>query len=189
MNGKDINSNQFPDVYKALGININSLGCIMLDIDSIPVTEMVLRAEDDLYYANVKERFWIRGAVGETGAHVTLLYGLLEHGLKIKPLVDIVLQDWTPPLIEIESIGVFDSPFADEPYACIIAHVKVTDELLEGHARLELLPHVNTFIQYRPHITLAYVNKDAQEKWLEQLGDSLVGKKFGVNKINYGEKH
>ena len=113
---RDLSANDFPDVYKALGVNINSLGCVMLDIDPIPVTELVLRAKDDLYWANVKERFWIRGAVGETGAHLTLLYGLMESALKWKPLVDIVLADWTPPLIEIESIGAFESPFVDEPY-------------------------------------------------------------------------
>jgi hypothetical protein len=186
---RDLSTNDFPDVYTALGININSLGVVMLDTDPINISELVLRHEDDLYYAQNKERFWIRGAVGETGAHLTLLYGLLQHGLQIKPLIDIVLDGWTPPVLEIESIGVFESPFVDEPYSCIVAKVKVTDELLEGRARVELLPHINTYTKYRPHITLAYVNKDAEAKWLEQLGDTLVGKKLGVNKINYGEKH
>lgn len=189
MNGKDINSNQFPDVYTALGINVNSLGCIMLDTDPVEVTDMVTQGKADLYYAANEQHFWIQGAVAETGAHVTLLYGLLEHGLKLKPLVDIVLADWTPPLLEIESVGSFTSPYVDEPYACIVAHIKVTPELLEGHARLELLPHINTFTQYRPHLTLAYVKKDAEEKWLSQVGDQLNGKKLAVTKINYGEKH
>lgn len=186
---RDLSANDFPDVYKALGVNINSLGCVMLDIDPIPVTELVLRAKDDLYWANVKERFWIRGAVGETGAHLTLLYGLMESALKWKPLVDIVLADWTPPLIEIESIGAFESPFVDEPYSAIIAHVKPTEELLEGHRRLSLLPHINTYTQFRPHVTLAYVKAEQKQKWLDELGDTLVGSKFGVNKINYGSKH
>ncbi len=188
MNGADINASQFPTVYMALGINVNKLGCIMLDTDSIPITSMVENGDDDLYFARDKEHYWIRGAVGETGAHATLLYGLLEHGTQWRELVDLVLLGWKIPDLEIESIGVFDSPYADEPYKCIIAHIKVTDELLEGHARLELLPHINTFTKYRPHVTLAYVHEDAAQKWVGAL-QNLVGRTLAVTKLNYGSQH
>jgi len=183
-----LNANQFPDVYTALGVKVNELGCVMLDVDPLTVTDLVTKGKDDLYFAQNKERFWIDGAVAETVAHVTLLYGLLESAVTWKPLVDIVLADWTPPVLEIESLGSFDSPFQDEPYACIVAHIKVTDELLEGHKRLELLPHVNTYPDYRPHLTLAYVKADAKEKWLKELGTYFNRSKLTVNKINYGAR-
>lgn len=186
----DINTNQFPDVYTALGINVNKLGVVMLDVDPFTVTDLVTNGRnDDLYFAQNQERFWIQGAVAESQAHVTLLYGLLEKGLIWKPLIDIVLADWTPPVLEIERVGAFESPFSDEPYSCIIAHIKVTPDLLEGHARLSLLPHINTYSTYRPHLTLAYVKVEEKEKWLKELGDSLNGKRLSVNKINYGGDH
>lgn len=186
---RGINSNQYPDVYKALGINLGDLGCIMLEADSFPVTELVTKGKDDLYTSLNAERWWVDGAVAERVAHVTLLYGLIEHGQAWKPLVDIVLTGWTPPLLQVESIGAFDSPWDDEPYSCIVAHIKVTPELVEGFHRLEMLPHINTYPEYKPHMTLAYVKKEAKERWLKELGSSFDGKKIAVNKINYGERH
>ena len=190
MNGKDINSNDFRGVYTALGINVNALGVVMLDTESIKVTDMVTKGKADLYETpKDSSLFWIRGAIAETGAHLTLLYGLLEHGLEWKPLIDTVLEGWTPPMLEIEKVGAFQTPYEDEPYSCIVAHVKVTDALLDGRSRLELLPHINTFVRYRPHITLAYVNKEAEAKWLREVGDQLNGKKLAVTNVNYGSKH
>ena len=182
----DLNSNQFPDVYKALGVNVNKLGTVMLDVDPFTVTDLVTKGKDDLYFAQNQERFWIQGAVAESVAHVTLLYGLLEKGLVWKPLIDIVLADWTPPSLIVESIGAFESSFADEPYSCIVAHIKPTPELQEGHKRLELLPHINTYSEYRPHLTLAYVKVEAKDRWLKELGTFLNGKTLTVNNINYG---
>ncbi len=184
----DTNSNQFPDVYTALGVNVNQLGVVMLDVEPFTVTDLVTKGQNDLYFAQNQERFWIQGAVAESSAHVTLLYGLMESAQAWKPLIDIVLADWTPPTLVVESLGVFESPFADEPYSCIVAHIKTTPELLEGHKRLELLPHVNTYSEYRPHLTIAYVKEEAKDRWLTELGSTLNGKSLSVNKINYGKQ-
>lgn len=181
-----INANQFPDIYTALGIKIPDLGCVMLDVDSFPVTEMVTKGEADLYTSTNPDHFWIDGAVAERTAHVTVLFGLLDHALRQKPLIDIVLDGWTPPSLEVESIGAFESTYTDEPYSCIVAHIKPSKELLEGHQRLSLLPHINTFPEYRPHLTLAYVKQEARDRWLRELGTSLNGERLTVNGINYG---
>lgn len=186
MPDRDVSANDFPHVYAALGIDLNKLGAVMADTEPIPISELVTKPEPDLYHAANDDHFWVRGAVGETGAHVTILYGLLKHATKLKAEIHEVLGDWTLDDVEIEKVGVFQSPYADEPYECIVAHLKVTPQLLEGHARLELLPHVNTFLKYRPHVTLAYVKKGAAKRWVRELNNALMGKKLAITQLNYG---
>lgn len=191
-NMKQLNSHQFEEVYKWLGINLDKLGCIMLDLE--PLENMysieVEGAGVALYYAKNKERFWIDGWVVNKLAHITLLYGLLEEGKNFKMHIERVLENWKLEEVEIEDIGFFNSPYEDEPYYCLVAHIKVNDELLEGHQRLEFLPHVNTFTGYKPHMTICYLRKDSGEKYrddmIEHFKKLWVGKKLKVKSLNFG---
>lgn len=195
---KQINSSQFPEVYKKLGISIPELGCIMLDVSpaDIPTSSKYLNpvslAENaDIFYSSKnKERWWIDGFVGTKSAHLTLLYGLLKSGQIYKPLVDDVLEDWDMKTVKIEEVSFFESPYADDPYYCIVAHIELTPKLLEGHQRLELLPHINTFAGYKPHITLAYVKKDdaIREEMISFFNKELQGRELPITGINYGGK-
>lgn len=186
---KQISAHQFPKVYEALDISLSELGCVMLDLEpSIDLIKIGNEMESgkSLYYSGNKEYFWIDGFVGKN-PHVTLLYGLLGPAIDYKQLIDEVLTGWELKTIEVESIGYFESPYKDEPYRCIIAHVKVTPKLLEGHNRLEFLPHINTFAGYKAHFTLAYVKKDKVSIDSIKNFSSLVGKKFNIkDKLNLG---
>jgi hypothetical protein len=86
--------------------------------------------------------------------------------------------------VEIDHVSYFDSPYPDEPYYCIVAHIKVTPELLEGHQRLEFLPHINTFAGYKPHMTVAYIRKDQGEGYrdslIQHLNNAWAGKRMEV---------
>lgn len=186
---KQLNSHNFKEIYKGLGLNLNTLGCVMLDVE--PLDNMysiaVEGAESVLYYAKDKSRFWINGWVCDKTAHVTLLYGLLETAKNYEWHIEQVMQGWELPEVEIESIGYFDSPYEDEPYYCLVAHIKVTDKLLEGHQRLEFLPHVNTFAGYKPHMTIAYIRKDMGETYRDNMIKSFtmawVGKPMKVKPV------
>lgn len=181
----DISASDFPQVYEQLGINTGDLGCIMLDLNDIPVTNFVPDAEESLYFSNKQE--FVKGAVAEDHPHITLLYGLLQYGSILKPQVDAVLEDWDSPThLNIASIGVFPSRDPEEDYSCIVAHIEFTDDLQEGHDRLRLLPHVDTFPQYKPHMTLAYVNGPATTEWVEAL-QPLTGQGVRVLGLNYGK--
>lgn len=180
-----LNSHMFEEVYQDLRIDLDNLGCVMLDIEPVKGIEI---KEDWLYYTQDKKKFWINGFVSNKIAHLTLLYGLLDSGLNWEKHIKSVLADWKIDSVEIESVGFFNSPYKNEPYYCIVGHVKVTDSLMEGHQRLELLPHINTFTGYKPHITLAYVKKDEliRENVIAMF-KNMVGVKLSVKQLNLGK--
>lgn len=161
-----LNSHQFPEVYRDLGIDLNALGCVMLSMEPLDVVAEYGLDRGDLHYTEDASRFWIQGDVVRTKAHATLLYGLLQPGPVWEDHIREVLADWeAPESVEVASIDVFPSPFEDENYGCIVARLKVSDSILDAHRRLSLLPHVNTFGEYVPHVTIAYVKPEAIATW------------------------
>ena len=72
-----------------------------------------------------------------------------------------------------------------------MAHLRVTEELLEGHNRLEFLPHINTFTGYKPHITVCYLDKrqgpDYRDRLIEEFRGLWIHKKLKVKEeLNFG---
>ena len=189
-----LSSHQFPQVYADLGVSIPDLGCIMLDVESFDVTRHVANGEADLYYGTLPQLRYAQGAVAEKSAHVTLLYGLLEPGPAWQKHVDAVLEGWNILSVRISDVSFFPSTAQNEDYSVIVAKIEVSAELLEGHRRLQLLPHVDTFPDYTPHLTLAYIKngpsgvewaESALEKWLTTLSP-LEGVELSISGINYG---
>jgi hypothetical protein len=183
----NFNSHDFLPLYKDMDINIDRLGCVMLDLEA-DIPEFPNKG--DLYYTKDEKKFWIKGFVAGKNPHVTLLYGLLKPAKEWKEYIDLVLKDWKLDTVRIKDIGFFESNIKDEPYYCIVAHIDVTPKLLEGHYRLELLPHINTFPAYKAHFTLAYVKKDnaIREATIAFYNSKLRGKEFKIAKVNYGGK-
>ena len=187
---KQLNSHDFEEVYKNMGINLDTLGCVMVDIE--PLDNMWSLEQDgfiSLYTSPNLNRKWINGWVVGEVAHITMLYGLLDNAHNWEKPINAVLKGWEMETIEIDHIGYFDSPYPDEDYYCLVAHIKVTDELMEGHQRLEFLPHINTFTGYKPHMTICYIDKNekTRDTLIEQFNSLWAGKKLKVkNGINLG---
>jgi 2'-5' RNA ligase len=190
---KGLRAHNFPEVYQGLGLNLSTLGCVMLNL--VPLKNMYSiefeGADSVLYYAKDKSRFWIDGWVADKVAHVTLLYGLIETAKNYEWHIKKVLRGWKLESVEINDVGYFDSPYPDEPYWCIVAHIRTDPKLIEGHQRLEMLPHVDTFPGYRPHMTIAYIKRaqgDAyRDRLIQHFKDLWIGKKLTVKRtINLG---
>lgn len=183
----DLSSYSFPQVYEDLGIGVQQLGCIMLNTEPLTVSDVI--SEDHLYYAADPAAYkFVDGVVSEKVPHVTLLFGLMRSGPEMKKHVDAVLNDWELPGLAIEKVDFFESKIPTEPYYCLIARIVQSAEILEGNARLRLLPHVDTFPEYHPHITLAYIKKDEtiRDSYLDMLNTKFAGKIIEPRDLNYG---
>ncbi len=144
-----MSAHDYPQVYSSLGIDLTTLGVLMLDTASPLREDLPSEAE---YISPDPAKFWVHGALDNW--HVTALYGFLpdvrqEHVKAI--LADVKM----PTMLNIDEIEVFDSPYEGEPYDCVVATVE-SKKLRELNAALTMLPHVNTFVPYKPHITPGY---------------------------------
>lgn len=189
---KQLSAHQFEDVFTDLGYDLNKLGCIMLDIDASGVADGAkdVIPKELLYTSPDEDKYWIKGFVAEDNAHVTLLYGLLQPGMALKKHVDTLLKDATPDEVEIDNIGFFASPESeDEEYWTIVAHIKPTAALKEANERLRMLPHIETYPRFKPHMTLAYIHSDEtkRDEVIKNLNDLLSGLVLFSKKLNYGD--
>lgn len=189
-----LSAHKFKKVYEDLGIDTGKLGCIMLDVQPIKVGDTI--AEEDLFYADPEEHKWIQGVVSEEVPHITLMYGLLRSGREMQKHVDTVLElvdggdlpDHIPKMIEIEEVSFFYSNEPSQRYVTLVALITVTDELIELNERLKFLPHLNTFIGYKPHITLAYVKDSCNwQGYIKKLNENYKGATVRTTGINYGD--
>lgn len=181
---KQLSANQFPDLYKSLGIDLNKLGCVMLDlVDPIDMPLSYTFQPEAFYTAKNPAHFWINGYAGDKNPHMTLLYGLLTPAYEQALNVAEVMEDWSVSTVTIKDVGYFPSPLEDEEYYCIVGMIEVTPKLLEGSQRLEFLPHINTFAVYKPHVTIAYIRKDdaLRDRMIEDFRALFAGKEFRVS--------
>lgn len=174
-----VSSRNFADVYENLGIDTNRLGCIMLDTEPIEVGSLI--DPEDLY-TDPEDEF-AQGIISESTPHVTLLYGLISSGQAMRKHVDAVLAGWELGSVQIVHVTAFEG---NPDYTPLVAEVS-TDGLDEGNARLRLLPHIDTFPEYRPHITLAYLKPNADVSgYVDALTRRLALMQVKVTGINYG---
>ena len=155
-------SEELVPIYKKLGIDIKKLFCTMANIgwtDEQKATWENMFSSSWAHPYTSSDKKWIKWLVYDNHPHVTVLYGTLDD--VDADMVKTVLSGWTPAPLTISEISYFDSPDQEE-YYCIIAKVEVTQDLKDARAKLELLPHINTFPDYKAHITLGYIQKDPE---------------------------
>lgn len=181
---------RFPDkqlsdssMLDELGIDKSDLGCIMLKTQPLDVLKYVKDGSADLAPTDNDRS----NVTGENASHVTLLFGLMENGNKLKPQVDKLLTGIDIPDVKISGVEAFGSQDADT--VPIVATVELTPELQKAHKELTRLPHANTYPDYKPHITLAYVKNDEAtiKKWVDALKAVYVGKSIKTDGIDYGD--
>ena len=191
-----MSAHKYGNIYKDLGVDLSKLGCVMLDLappkfilDEAMWTS-INGADCIWYHAKNPERFWINGFVGDK-PHCTALYGLMEGAGIWKDHIETLVDDiGLPSHLEIDHFGYFDSPYEDEPYWCMVAHLKENLALNALNERLQMLPHIRTFEGYKAHVTIAYIAKSQGEAYrdliLKSLREHQGTESFYVLGLNYG---
>lgn len=185
----------YPQVYERLGMKLGHFGCIMLDVEQIGVTGILNAAypddDHDWYYRSTLETLrYVRGPVAEDIAHCTLLYGLTpddDAGVRQSRSVDELLDGLDLSSVTVDHVGHFPGQ-QGEPYSCVVAHLVITDDLREANRRLRFLPHVDSYLEYRAHVTLAYVQERHTDRAVAALDSKLKGRTLEATGINYGGK-
>lgn len=173
--------------YNELGVDLATLGCVMLDVELPSYVSAVIEPEWSYTSANPKLRH-VAGVPSDH--HVTLKFGLMRNAHAWKAAIDEVLSGWQiPDVLHVTEIASFASPLPDaEPYRCIIMK-PWAGALFDAHQRLSLLPHIDTHASYVPHITLGYVQEQHAARAIERLDHLCLEQQLSckVLGMNYGE--
>lgn len=143
--------------------------CIMIGYDSIPEIEKIQESldKDDIYTGTEEEEK--EGAYGlEKEAHVTLLYG-------IKP--EITWDDikgYLKPLSEYKAILANLSTFENEEYDVLKIDVKCPKMHDTNKELRDNIDYVETYPDYHPHMTVAYLKKGTGKKYTKDMLDKII---------------
>jgi 2'-5' RNA ligase len=103
----------------------------------------------------------------ELDPHVTLKFGL-HHDIPDE-LIEEIISKLSPPNVTMANI----TSFKNEEYDVLKFDIDSPD--LHGHNKIvSQLPNSDEFKEYRPHATIAYLNKGAADKYHGKLAKPFV---------------
>ena len=150
-----------------------SYGCLMVRLPEL------LAEQVRAYAASIPEKYRLKTEDIPDGiphdVHITVKYGLLTEDAED---VAKVIAGTEPIVIRLGRSSVFDNPDA------VVLKLGVESrELRRLHNRVvQNLAHVNTYRDYRPHVTVAYLAKKEDDPYYFQtfFDDSYEGMEFEV---------
>lgn len=180
-----LNARDFNGLYDSLGINTNELGVVMLETESPMLMDLHDRYAEYEYVTDDPAKWWIKGILDSW--HVTVKYGLLpmvkqSHAEKVLEVVDYPLYLNTAYYVE---------DFGTDEYECVVVPINTNGRLSEINAQLRVLPHLDTFVHYNPHITLGYFKKgflaDHYQELCRHIKIEVATKQYSFGRNMRGE--
>lgn len=155
------------------------LGCVMVEVPVSNWKEITSSINQEDLYEVKGEKYGI-----QDNPHLTLLYGFNSEISKEQ--VQSILEEVTNGHkieIDIEDIDIFEN----ENFDVVKFNVKKTEQLQSLYDALNELPNENTFPDYRPHMTIAYVKKGLGKKYTKPYRHKITSNKICYSMSN-GQK-
>ena len=144
------NAHEFPGLYDDLFAFANA-GYVMVDT-GMPWVQFPVALTKYEYVSPDPSYYWMKGV--SKSWHVTGR-GPLDPKVRQVHAKQVLESFELPTKLHLGDIEVFPSPYPEEPYDCVV--VLVDDEkLFDLNQQLAVLPGVQTYIPYKPHLTLGY---------------------------------
>jgi 2'-5' RNA ligase len=109
--------------------------------------------------------------------HVTILYGL---GDDQEREATEILKKAGPLKAKIDAVDTFEN----DDYDVVIFRLE-SEDMQRVHDELDTLPNDNEWPEYKPHMTIAYVQPGLGRKYADRLESDLVGKNFVANQAEF----
>jgi len=130
---------------------------------------------DDLYLDPNDDSFGF-----EKDPHVTALYGLHEE-IKDEEVEEII-NGFNKPNIKIKDVSLFEPSDYD-----VLKFGVESEDMNKLNKQLKKLPHTNSFPDYNPHCTIAYIKKGLGEKYVKKINKMLNELEFEPKKLVYSK--
>lgn len=153
--------------------NPEQQGWVGVHTEPIAVKEFLPKKYlDALFDGDLKEE---KTAIpGEENAHFTVIYGLKEEGI---PGAAVKAISMLPGKVQIDDIEVFEK----DEYNIVVALLKKSKKLLKLRDDVMQEPHYEQeFSDYKPHITLCYLDKSVDPNELKNTFSFLKGKELST---------
>ena len=147
----------------------NRYGCVMLFANVPDWDKLVKRIvkEEDVYDDPQEP-----GEYGyEENPHITVIYGLHHDEIVDQGVVYNIIQETPSITSSIKEIDIFEND--DRPYDVVKFNIKPTQTLLNKRDEFLEMPNTQTFPEYHPHCTIAYVKKGEGKKYKRLLKDPI----------------
>jgi 2'-5' RNA ligase len=153
-------------------------GCVMVGIDfkdsSFDKIQKLIDS-DDLYLDPDDDSFGF-----EKDPHVTALFGL--HQDIEDEEVEEILSNFKKPKIKIKDVSLFEPSDYD-----VLKFGVESEEMNKLNKQLKKLPHTNSFPDYNPHCTIAYIKKGLGKKYVDKIKGLLDELEFEPKKLVYSK--
>ncbi len=152
------------------------LGCVMVEVPVSNWNEITsIINKDDLYEVE-GENYGI-----SKNPHLTLLYGIKPNITK-EQIEEVLTKtiDGSKIIIEIENIDTFEN----DNFDVVKFNIKKTEQLQRIFDALSELPNENTYPDYKPHMTIAYVKKGLGEKYKKKYSHKVSSNEICYSMAN-----